>query len=129
MKQTIEHNAAEIRRLHRAIHDTYSHRSEGPEAFEAWKRACAELHSRYDSLAFPGGLSAAFERLAAGDALTAETAVIFIELRPYFFRSQYNATKFIKLLKRLQLRPELQQRFDAALAARREYQLRKQRRA
>jgi hypothetical protein len=127
VKQTIEHNAAEIRRLHQAIHDTWRRRSESAEAWTVWERACAEMHARYDALAFPGGLSAAFERLAAGDPLTAETAIIFVELRPYFFRSQYHATKLIKLLKRLHLRPDLQQRFDAVLTVRREYKRRNKR--
>jgi hypothetical protein len=129
VKQTIEHNAAEIRRLHRAIHDTWRRRFESTEAWAAWEGACAEMHARYDALAFPGGLTAAFERLAAGDPLTAETAIIFVELRPYFFRSQYHATKLIKLLKRLHLRPDLQERLDAVLSARREYKLQQKRNA
>jgi hypothetical protein len=126
VKQTIEHNAAEIRRLHLAVRETCAHRSESQEAFEAWERACAEYHSCYDALAFPGGLTAAFERLAAGDPLTAETAVVFVESHPYYSCSQYHTTKLIKLLKRLRLRPDLQKRFDAVLTARREHRTRKE---
>ena len=125
MKQTIEHNAAILRGLHQAIHDTVKHRFESLQGFAAWERACAEFHARYDELAFPGGISAAFEHLATGDMLTAETAIIYLEVHPYFFRSQYHATTFIRRLKKLQLRSDLQQRFDAVLAAARERKLRR----
>jgi hypothetical protein len=117
VKQTIAHNAEILRRLHDAIHTTFAHRSESPEAMVAWKQACGEFHSRYDALAFPGGLSVALERLARGDMVTAETAIAYLELHPYFFRSQYNATAFIRRLKKLELRRDLQKRFDAVLAA------------
>jgi hypothetical protein len=125
VKQTIERNAAEICRLHQAIHDSFSRRSESREAFQAWKQACATFHARYDSLAFPGGLSSGLERLMAGDLLTAETAIIHLELHPYFFRSQYNATTLIRRLKKLQLPVHLQQRFGAVLAAAKERKLRR----
>ena len=125
MKQTIEHNAATLRRLHQAVHDTHKHRSESPEARRAWERACAEFHARYDTLAFPGGISSAMERLAAGDMSTAETAIIYLEVHPYFFRSQYHGTTFTRRLKKLQLRADLQQRFDAVLAAACERKLRR----
>lgn len=126
MKGAIEYGVVEIRRLHQAVRDTVAHRTENQEAFEAWRAACAELHARYDALAFPGGLAHAFERLAAGDPTTAETAVTFVEMRPYFFRSQYHATKMIRLLKRLRLRGDLQSRLDAVLARRHAYRLQRQ---
>ena len=125
MKQIITHNAAEIRRLHQAIHDTWSHQSESRQAHDAWNEACAAFHARYDALAFPGGLSSALERLVSGDPLTAETAILFLELRPYFFRSQYIATKLTRRLKKLQLSSPLRQRFDVVLAAARQHKRRK----
>lgn len=117
VKHTIQHNAERIRELHAQIHSTFKHRSDSSEAMAAWNQACAVFHSRYDALAFPGGLSAAFERLAAGDMATAETAIAYLEIHPYFFRSQYNATKFTRALKKLKLRSDLQRRFDAVVAA------------
>ncbi len=56
----------------------------------------------------------------------AETAIIFVEIRPHYFRAQYHATHLIKLLKRVKLQSDLQERLTAALAARRAYQLGKQ---
>ena len=127
MRQTIEHNAATLRRLHQNLHEAFRRRQE--DGGSAWRDAVNELNSRYDALAFPGGLSAAFKHLAAGDPVTAETAILFLEVHPYFFRSQYHATKFIRLLKKLQLRPDLQQRFDAILCAARQRKLRRSHKA
>jgi len=125
VKQLFEHNAAEIRRLHQAVNDTFKGRSDSKYAMEAWQRACAEFSARYDQLAFPGGLGSAFERLAACDPPTAETAVLFLELHPYFHRSQYIATKLVQFLKKLELRSDLQERFDAITTATRERRLRR----
>ncbi len=126
MKQTIAHNAAELCRFKRTIDDAFARRSEGLQAFEAWREACIVFHARYDALAFPGGLAAAFARLAAGDLPTAEAAISFVAMRPRFFRAQYHATRFIKLLKQISLRTDLQSRFDAMLDERREYKLRRE---
>jgi hypothetical protein len=48
---------------------------------------------------------------------TAEAAIAYLEIHPYFFRSLYNATRFMRVLKKLHLRPDLQHRFDAVRAA------------
>ena len=117
VKDTIARNAKKIRELHRQIHSTFEPRSESPDALTEWKQACATFHASYDALAFPGGLSAALERLAAGDMATAEAAIAYLEIHPYFFRSQYNATKFMRALKKLQLPRRLQHRFDGVRAA------------
>lgn len=124
-KLIMEENSATLRGLDEAIKAAFSHRLESPEPRQAWERACAEFHARHDDLAFPGGISSAIERIAAGDMSTVETAIICLELHPYFFRSQYHATTFTRLLKKLQLSADLQQRFDAFLAAARERRLRR----
>ena len=111
-------------RLKQAVDDMFLHRAESKQALEAWQQACAVFHARYDGLAFPGGLSSGLERLAAGDLLTAETARVYLELHPYFFRSPYNATMLMRRLKKLVLPAHLQQRFDAAREAARARQRR-----
>jgi hypothetical protein len=123
VKQTILHNAEKVRRLHGAIHETFAHRTENQEAYDKWKRACEEFHQHYDEFAFPGGLSVALDRLAAGEMTTAETAICYLEVHPYFFRSQYNATTFMRRLKKLKLREDLQERFDCVRLAARERKL------
>ena len=65
IKAAIEQGAAEITRLHARIHETVRFRDSSPQQRDAWKRACAEFHSRYSSLAFPGGYDGAIERIKA----------------------------------------------------------------
>ena len=119
MRDIIARNAEAIRQLQAQVHSTARRRSESPEALAEWKQACATFHASYDALAFPSGLSAALQRLAAADMTTAEEAIAYLEIHPYFFRSQYNATRFTRALKKLQwqLRPDLQRRFDLVRAA------------
>ncbi|MFK2903744.1 hypothetical protein ISP17_07200 [Dyella ginsengisoli] len=97
LKAQIRRNADEIARLHARIRETVRERDQSEAKRQLWQRACQEFHTRYDQLAFPGGLAGAFERLAAGDPETMETAICFVELRPYFLRSGY---LFEKLLRR-----------------------------
>jgi hypothetical protein len=93
-------NAAELRRLQARVDETFARRGDGPEARRAWDQSTAEFHARYDALAFPGGLSGVFERLLAGDEHTMEAALVFLEQRPYFFRSGYIQKKLLRYAKR-----------------------------
>ena len=113
MHSIITTNAARLHQLHEAIHETFRRRAEGPEATAAWKQAAEEFHRRYDELAFPGGLHAGFRRIKAGDLQAIETAILYLELRPFYFRAQYNRNTFTRLLKRQNLPPRLRERFDA----------------
>jgi hypothetical protein len=85
MKQLIEHNAEECRRLHARIHETCKQRTISREKKAEWELACQEFHARYDALAFPGGYNGALERRASGDEFTIEAALSFVEVHPYFF--------------------------------------------
>ncbi len=113
MQSLIEFNAATLRKLHEAVGETFSHRSEGPEAYAAWERACREFHARWDELAFPGGLRSGLRRIEAGDLQAIETAIRYLELRPFYFRAQYTREVFTRLIKRQPLPERLAQRFDA----------------
>jgi len=113
MQSIIESNAASLRELHEAIHETFRHRSEGPEALAAWEQACREFHQQWDELAFPGGLRSGLRRIESGDMQAIETAIRYLELRPFYFRAQYTRDMFTRRLKRQALPARLQQRFDA----------------
>lgn len=117
IKELINSNAEEVRRLHSRIHETLLYRYKTPEQTERWERACAEFHSRYDALAFPGGYSSAFERIASGDPKAIETALCFVECRPYFFRSGYMFKDLLRKLKRAQFSKSQLERFNAVLNA------------
>ena len=110
-------NAAEIKTLHGRIHQTLRHRYKSSEQTERWETACKEFHARYDKLAFPGGYSIAKARIASGDADAIETALCFVELRPYFFRSGYMFKAFLPMLKRATLTPTQRERFATVMLA------------
>ena len=113
----IQENAKRVTELHDRIHETGKRRDSSPEARAEWSRACEEFHSRYDALAFPGGYAAGLEKIQAGDSRAIEDALAFLEVRPYFFRSQYIRTKLTRLLKHAQLTARQSDRFQTALAA------------
>jgi len=117
IKEYFVRNAEEIRKLHGRIHETYSNRSKFPGATQEWERACEEFHARYDGLAFPGGYDTALERLASGDAETIESALCFVELRPYFFRSGYMFETLMRKLKHVPLDADQSERFERVVQA------------
>lgn len=69
---------------------------------------------RFDKLAFPGGYTRALKLLASEDGATIEAALQFIEIRPYFFRSQYIRTKLLRMLKRIPLSQRQLERLETA---------------
>jgi len=107
IRQQIRENAAEIVRLHSRIRDTYKQRSRSAENMREWERACAEMHSRYAGLAFPGGQQGdVLKRILAGDPRTMEAAICFLEVRPYFFRSGYMFKDILRKCRRAPLNVE-----------------------
>lgn len=78
--------------------------------------ACQAFHESYDALAFPGGLQQALQQLQAGDTMPVEAALAFLEIRPYFFRSQYIRTKLLRRLKHLPLTTEQATRFQTVIS-------------
>jgi len=117
MQALITANAAEVVRLRERIGETVKHRDKSPEQAKRWERACAEFHSRYDSLAFPGGYSTARDRIASGDLDAIEAALCFVELRPYFFRSGYMFKELLPKLKKANLSRDQIERLDRVLSA------------
>jgi hypothetical protein len=113
----IQENAKRVTELHDRIHETVKRRDTSPEARAEWSRACDEFHTQYDALAFPGGYAAGLEKIQAGDSRAIEDALAFLEVRPYFFRSQYIRTKLTRLLKHAQLTARQTERFQRALEA------------
>lgn len=97
----ISRNAHRLRELHARISVTGAHRQNSPEAWAAWLEACQNFHALYDPLAFPGGQRSAKSRILAGNPDAIETALAFLELRPYFFRSGYFRDDLFTWLKRL----------------------------
>jgi hypothetical protein len=127
-KENILRNAAEIVRLHSRIHETLPFRSKSSEGREAWERACAEFHARYDKLAFPGGYAGALEQILAGDPEAMEAAICFLECRPYFFRSGYTFKDILRKCKRAPLSEAQAARLNLILEKIEEWRRRKAKR-
>ena len=115
MKQLIDQNAERLRQLKSAVDEAARHRSAGVSARLAWEAACEEYHRRYDELAFPGGLQKGLQLIEAGDSLAVETALLYLELRPFFFGAQYQRIAFTKRLKRLSLAQSFRTRLEAVV--------------
>ncbi len=125
MEDLFQRNAREINRLHERIHATVKTRDDNQEAWEAWSNACSDFHEQYDQLAFPGGLDGAYDKILEGDKITIDTAITFLECRPYFFRSGYIYQQLIRKLKRAQLEGHDKKRFDQFMIKHKEYKSRK----
>jgi len=110
-------NAKEITRLKARIDETFQHRGESQDHLAAWQRACADFHSRFDHLAFPGGYENAGARILGGDQAAIESALQFLEVRPYFFRSGYMRTALMRRLKRALLTAPQAERLGEQVAA------------
>jgi hypothetical protein len=115
IKKSLVSNAEEISRLQARIHETVRYRSYSPEQKSDWANACEEFHSRYDQLSFPGGYSTAFERIFSGDAEAIETALCFLECRPYFFRSGYMWKEISRKIKRAPLSEQQAERLKIVM--------------
>lgn len=125
LKETILRNAEEITRLHKRVHDTFKHRDESPERRREWVDAADEFRRRYDMLAFPGGERDARGRIATGDPEAIESAICFLELRPYFFRSGYMFNAMLRHAKRAPLSAKQRARLTVVQERRDEWRRRK----
>ncbi len=123
LKRQILENSREIERLRARIDETYGTRGTG--GIDAWSRACAEFHARYDELAFPGGYDGAEKRIQAGDPYTIEAALCFLELRPYFFRSGYMYQSLLRKMKRASFTKSQWERMEVVLRRLEEWRKRK----
>lgn len=119
--EEILNNAKLICKLHSRIHETLKYRDKDEHKRGEWQKACAEFHERYDSLAFPGGLDGAYERILAGDPKTMEAAICFLECRPYFFRSGYMFKDILRKANRAPLNEDQKDRLETVAKAYREY--------
>ena len=69
---------------------------------EPGSKFLAEYQKLVDRM-FPGGYAKTFEKIQAGDGSAVEFGLVFVEVQPYFFRSQYIRTQLIRMLKHAQL--------------------------
>jgi hypothetical protein len=80
--------AEQLRSLHQSLLDTHARSSLSRQAREEWSNACMKFHEEYSNLFYPGG-DERFDAFLRGDSAEIETAIMFLEVDPYFFRSGY----------------------------------------
>ena len=118
MISLIQRNAEQLRELNEAIHRTYRARSLSKTNAAAWSDACEAFHSSYDRLAFPGGLTRAYDMLRKRDAAILEPVIAFLEADPYFFRSGYIKADLVKALSKFPLDQRQRTRLQQVIVAR-----------
>jgi hypothetical protein len=118
VKSVIEKNSERLQALNATIKETWIDRHVDQKSYEAWKRACAEFHSSFDALAFPGGLGRAMSLLAKQDPEIIEQVLQFLEFDPFFFRSGYIKVEFIRHLRHWPLTDDQKARLQKVIIAR-----------
>jgi len=112
----IRRNAERLESLHARIGETVKHRSRSARDREVWSRACSAFHSQFADLAFPGGLRA-WSAFMSGDSAETETALVYLEVDPWHFRSGYQKEMIWDRFKKMHLAPpELRRLEHVALA-------------
>lgn len=104
-------NADEIVRLYKRIDETVRYRSRSSKDRDEWSNACGEFHRRFPELLFPGGEErwAAFLRR---DPDEVDSAIAFLEVDPWFFRSGYLKQIMWDRLKGTYLKPDQMKRLE-----------------
>jgi len=116
--ELIRQRAQRLRQLNDEVDATLCHRNEGAAQEERWRAACKQFHDEYDRLAFPGGAAEGIRKLAAHDQDAIETAVVFLETDPLFFRSGYIKEELIEKLRWAPLNTDQKSRLQQVILAR-----------
>jgi len=117
-EELIQHNAKKICELHDMVHTTYRRMREGQDAKGEWHEACRRFHEDYDQLAFPGGITEGMRRLAEHELGAIESAVVFLEVDPFFFRSGYIKEDLLERLRWVPLDEDQKMHLQQVIVAR-----------
>ena len=105
--------AAEITRLHSRVREAFAHRSESPQKWKDWQRACEDCHNPSPKLSWPVPYRGKswLEAISSGEETAVEYALCFLECRPYFFRSGYMYKDILRKCKKAPMSQEHAERF------------------
>ena len=92
-------NAQKLRELNAQIKETFQLDPHDP----THQAATQAFHQAYDSLAFPGGISQALDRLKNKDPSILDEILSFLQDNPDYFRSGYHKEKMLQHLKSFSL--------------------------
>jgi len=116
LKKSMLDYAAEMRKLHSRIRNTFKHRSESSAKLMEWEHASKEFHASYDKK-WP--IKYDFEEwlvaISEGEPEAIEAGLCFLECRPYFFRSGYMFKDILRKCKRAPMSAEHGERLKIIL--------------
>jgi hypothetical protein len=98
--------------LHQRIHETVRARDRSAEDHDRWKRACAEFHSRFDQLFYPGG-DASLDALKRHEPHAISQAIDFLDADPMHHRSGYTKEEVWRRLRHAPLGQRDKARLEA----------------
>jgi len=101
-ERCIRQTEAELGRLQQALSEAFKQRGSSASGWAAWKTA-AERFRLYESPVFELWSDEAREGILRGEGSWRESAMLYIELSPRFFRSGYLRDRLCHLLKRCAL--------------------------
>lgn len=101
--QFIQENSAALSKLDYALKTATKTRRENPDLY---LKALADFKEAYNRLAFPGGLDHGLQRLKEYDPSAIESAIAYLMVDPYFFRSGYIKRDIAKIIKKAPLTQE-----------------------
>lgn len=98
----IREASAKLDSLNKRINETVRTRDRGVEEREQWSRACAEFHTRYAELFYPGG-DASLDALKRHEPAAIQLGIDFLEADPRHFRSGYTKEEVWRRLRKAPL--------------------------
>jgi len=113
-----QHNAQVLRKLKNDIELSYPNRDRDEQHRLLWVNACERFHNSFDELAFPGGLTRELSLLKEADEQAIELAIRFLEVDPWFFRSGYIKEQLLRLIARVELSDNQQERLRSVILER-----------
>jgi hypothetical protein len=105
-------NAERMRALSARVNETVMLRATSARHKGEWQAACAEFHSQFDELFFPGG-SRTWLDFIKGNSPDVEPALAFLEANPFFFRSGYHKQIVWNRFKQIFLSQQEKQRLES----------------
>ena len=88
LRRIIETDARRIEELRAEVLRRAGQRDSSAITRDAWQKACQAFHDEFLLRSFPGGYDA-IASIREGDGTAIETALQFLEVDPWFFRSGY----------------------------------------
>ena len=110
--EAVARRARDLAESMRQVHETFQHRGRSPEAHALWVAAAARSRAAAFTL-YPPDLD--LTRITKGDKQAIESAIVFLEVDPWVFRSGYHKKRLLDRLARTKLEETDKQRLRTVI--------------